>query len=120
MNGSVEMRVKNVNFTCREIKFPLNYLKRQITISRSKTDEKLILCRMIPLKLAEARTIHTSQGTTEQEIAVHRPETLFLKLFYVACSRVVSLHGLYFTDVRKKFDIKKLQYKSNDPNRKKM
>lgn len=99
---------------------PINYLKRQIKIGSSFTNIRLILRKMIPIKIAEAITIHKSQGSTYSEVIVHRPERLPLKLLYVACSRVTSLNGLYFTDVKNKFDISKLRYKDDDQGRKKI
>ena len=67
--------------------------------------------RMLPLKMAEAETIHTSQGTTEPNVVVSKPETLNIKLLYVACSRVTSLNGLYFTNHKNSFNVTKLRPK---------
>lgn len=75
---------------------PINFMRRTIKVGKKNTS--IILRRMFPLRIAEALTIHKSQGSTYTEIAVHSPHTLRNRELYVACSRVTSLSGLYFVN----------------------
>ena len=94
---------------------PINYLKLEFKITKISGEQ--ILRKMLPLKMAEAVTVHTSQGSTHPDVAVHRPEKMNIKLLYVACSCVTSLNGLYFTDHKEGFDVRKLRPK-NIPGKK--
>jgi hypothetical protein len=95
---------------------PINFLKSMIKIGKSSTS--IIVRRQLPLRIAEAITVHKSEGSTYSDIAIHQPETLSRKEFYTAASRVTSLSGLFFVDCKKPFNLKKYNNTENDRGKK--
>jgi len=80
-------------------KIPVNLVPiGQVTLSIKigLKSSSIIARKQFPLTIAEAITIHKSQGSTYKEVAIHRPNSLNKRELYVAMSRVTSLSGLYF------------------------
>lgn len=91
---------------------PINFMKISIRVGNSASS--FVLRRQLPLREGEAITIHRSQGRTEQQVCVSRPETLSRQALYVACSRVTSLSGLYFDNMKGSFKSSVVHGENND------
>ncbi|GFQ75744.1 ATP-dependent DNA helicase [Trichonephila clavata] len=72
---------------------PIERMKK--VVYRSNNDAISVTRNQFPIILAEAMTIHKSQGATFQEAAVGFKHNLTRSLQYVALSRVTSIQGLY-------------------------
>ncbi|GFR19720.1 ATP-dependent DNA helicase [Trichonephila clavata] len=72
---------------------PIERVKK--VVYRSNNDAISVTRNQFPIILAEAMTIHKSQGATFQEAAVGFKRNLTRPLQYVALSRVTSIQGLY-------------------------
>ncbi|GFR24646.1 ATP-dependent DNA helicase [Trichonephila clavata] len=72
---------------------PIEQVKK--VVYRSNNDAISVTRNQFPIILAEAMTIHKSQGATFQEAAVGFKRNLTRPLQYVALSRVTSIQGLY-------------------------
>ena len=56
--------------------------------------------KQFPLRPAAAKTIHRSQGDTENRIVVNSDTTTAIPhIHYVGLSRVTTIEGLYITDL---------------------
>jgi ATP-dependent exoDNAse (exonuclease V) alpha subunit len=80
-------------------------LKVETQFQVGKTDKMKVVRKKFPLKAAEALTIHKSQGSTLNKIAVSFKGRVGKHMVYVALSRVRSLEGLSFLD----FDASKIK-----------
>ncbi|GFR02563.1 ATP-dependent DNA helicase [Trichonephila clavata] len=72
---------------------PIERMKK--VLYRSNNDAISVTRNQFSIILAEAMTIHKSQGATFQEAAVGFKRNLTRPLQYVALSRVTSIQGLY-------------------------
>lgn len=68
--------------------------KLEKTVSDGKNDKIKLIRKQFPLRAAEAMTIHKSQGSTLDKIAVSFKGRIQKHMVYVALSRVISLEGL--------------------------
>jgi hypothetical protein len=77
---------------------PIKPVTAQFAVGRSKAAR--IVRKQFPLRLAAAKTVHKSQGSTVSEIVVNLDtRRAFPHIHYVALSRVTSIDGLYITDL---------------------
>jgi exonuclease III len=82
---------------------PILKVEKQFQVG--KTDKMKVVRKQFPLKAAEAMTIHKSQGSTLNKIAVSFKGRVGKHMVYVALSRVRSLEGLSLID----FDANKIK-----------
>lgn len=72
---------------------PINF--KTHTILETKNKALKVTRRQFPILLAEAMTIHKSQGCTFDRVAIGMTPKMSRSLQYVAFSRVTSANGLY-------------------------
>ena len=77
---------------------PINPVNTQFAVGRNKTAG--VVRKQFPLRPAEAKTIHRSQGDTETRVVVDfsTRKTIPHK-HYVGLSRVTAIEGLYISDL---------------------
>ena len=62
-----------------------------------------VVRKQFPLRPAAAKTIHCSQGDTEERIAVNfNTRRAIPHIHYVGLSRVTTIEGLFITDLCEK------------------
>ncbi|KAG8171564.1 hypothetical protein JTE90_026094 [Oedothorax gibbosus] len=71
-------------------------------IHEKKTTSLSVTRRQFPVIVAEAMTIHKSQGCTFDSVAIGMRKGMSQSLQYVACSRVTKANGLYILNEYKK------------------
>ena len=77
---------------------PIKPITTQFAVGRSQTAQ--VVRKQFPLRPAVAKTIHRSQGDTEQRIVVNfNTRRAIPHIHYVGLSRVTTLEGLYITDM---------------------
>ena len=77
---------------------PIKPVTTQFTVSRNRTIQ--VVRKQFPLRPATAKTIHRSQGDTENRIVVNLDTKKAIPhIHYVGLSRVTSIDGLYITNL---------------------
>ncbi len=77
---------------------PIKPITTQFAVGRNRTAQ--VVRKQFPLRPAAAKTIHRSQGDTENKIVVNFNTTRSIPhIHYVGLSRVTTLEGLYVTDL---------------------
>lgn len=76
---------------------PIKPVTTQFTVGRTKSAKVVI--KQFPLSPAAAKTVHRSQGDTQNETVVNlNTKRAIPHIHYVALSRVTTMEGLYVTD----------------------
>ena len=77
---------------------PIKPITTQFCVGRNQTAQ--VVRKQFPLRPAAAKTIHRSQGDTEQKIVVNfNTRRAIPHIHYVGLSRVMTIEGLYITDL---------------------
>ena len=77
---------------------PIKPITTQFAVGRNRTAQ--VVRKQFPLRPAAAKTIHRSQGDTEQKIVVNfNTRRAIPHIHYVGLSRVTTIEGLYITDL---------------------
>ena len=77
---------------------PIKPIATQFAVGRNQTAQ--VIRKQFPLRPAAAKTIHRSQGDTEQKIVVNfNTRRAIPHIHYVGLSRVTTIEGLYITDL---------------------
>ena len=77
---------------------PIKPVTTQFGVGRNPTAQ--VVRKQFPLRPAAAKTIHRSQGDTEQKIVVNfSTRRAVPHIHYVGLSRVTTIEGLYITDL---------------------
>ena len=77
---------------------PIKPITTQFGVGRNQTAQ--VVRKQFPLRPAAAKTIHRSQGDTEQKIVVNfKTKRAIPHIHYVGLSRVTTIEGLYITDL---------------------
>ena len=77
---------------------PIKPITTQFAVGRNQTAQ--VVRKQFPLRPAAAKTIHRSQGDTEQKIVVNfNTKRKIPHIHYVGLSRVTTMEGLYITDL---------------------
>lgn len=77
---------------------PIKPITTQFAVGRNQTAQ--VVRKQFPLRPAAAKTIHRSQGDTEQKIVVNfNTRRAIPHIHYVGLSRVTTIEGLYITDL---------------------
>ncbi|CAB4019161.1 Hypothetical predicted protein [Paramuricea clavata] len=77
---------------------PIKPITTQFGIGRNQTAQ--VVRKQFPLRPAAAKTIHRSQGDTEQNIVVNfTTRRAIPHIHYVGLSRVTTIEGLFITDL---------------------
>ena len=77
---------------------PIKPITTQFGVGRNQTAQ--VVRKQFPLRPAAAKTIHRSQGDTEQKIVVNfSTRRAVPHIHYVGLSRVTTIEGLYITDL---------------------
>ena len=77
---------------------PIKPITTQFAVGRNQTAQ--VVRKQFPLRPAAAKTIHHSQGDTEQKIVVNfNTKRAIPHVHYVCLSRVTTIEGLYITDL---------------------
>ena len=70
----------------------------QFAVGRTKSAQ--VVRKQFPLRPAFAKTVHRSQGDTKSQIVVNlNTKKAIPHIHYVALSRVITIEGLYITDL---------------------
>lgn len=85
--------IHNLGDVINENWVPIKKVTREIQMSKSTRFQ--VYRTQFPLIIAEAITIHKSQGATFESACVNVTKKLFRELLYVALSRVTKLSNLY-------------------------
>ena len=77
---------------------PIKPITTQFAVGRNQAAQ--VVRKQFPLRPAAAKTIHRSQGDTEQKIVVNfNTRRAIPHIHYVGLSRVTRIEGLYITDL---------------------
>ena len=77
---------------------PIKPITTQFAVGRNRTVQ--VVRKQFPLRPAAAKTIHRSQGDTENRIVVNLDTRLAIShIHYVGLSRVATIEGLSITDL---------------------
>ena len=77
---------------------PIKPITTQFAVGKNQTAQ--VVRKQFPLRPAAAKTIHRSQGDTEQRIVVNfNTKRAVPHIHYVGLSRVTTIEGLYITDL---------------------
>ena len=77
---------------------PIKPITTQFAVGRNRTVQ--VVRKQFPLRPPAAKTIHRSQGDTENRIVVNSDtRTAIPHIHYVGLSRVTTIEGLYITDL---------------------
>lgn len=77
---------------------PIKPVTTQFAVDKRQTAQ--VVRKQFPLRPATAKTIHRSQGDTEQKIVVNfSTKRTIPHIHYVGLSRVTTIEGLYITDL---------------------
>ena len=77
---------------------PIKPIITQFAVGRNRTAQ--VVRKQFPLQPAAAKTIHRSQGDTEQKIVANfNTRRAIPHIHYVGLSRVTTIEGLYITDL---------------------
>ncbi|CAB3987663.1 Hypothetical predicted protein [Paramuricea clavata] len=77
---------------------PIKPITTQFAVGRNQTAQ--VVRKQFPLGPAAAKTIHRSQGDTEQKIVVNfNTRRTIPHIHYVGLSRVTAIEGLFITDL---------------------
>ena len=77
---------------------PIKPTTTQFAVGRNQSAQ--VVRKQFPLRPAAAKTIHHSQGVTEQKIVVNfNTRRAIPHIHYVGLSRVTTIEGLYITDL---------------------
>ena len=77
---------------------PIKPITTQFAVGRNRTAQ--VVRKLFSLRPAAAKTIHRSQGDTEQKIVVDfNTRRAIPHIHYVGLSRVTTIEGLYITDL---------------------
>ena len=77
---------------------PIKPITTQFAVGRNQTAQ--VVRKQFPLRPAAAKTIHRSQGDTEQRIVVNfSTKRAIPHVHYVGLSRVTTIEGLHITDL---------------------
>ena len=77
---------------------PIKPITTQFAVGRNQTAQ--VVRKQFPLRPAAAKTIHRSQGDTEQKIVVNfNTRRSIPHIHYVGLSRVTAIEGLFITDL---------------------
>ena len=95
---------------------PIKPVTTQFAVGKNKTAQ--VVRKQFPLRPAAAKTIHRSQGDTETKIVVNfSTRRTIPHIRYVRLSRVITIEGLYVTDLceeKKLLVIQMLRKRWND------
>ena len=77
---------------------PIKPITTQFAVGRNQSAQ--VVRKQFPLRTAAAKTIHRSQGDTEQKIVVNfKTRRSIPHIHYVGLSRVTAIEGLFITDL---------------------
>ena len=77
---------------------PIKPVTTQFAVDRTKSAQ--VVRKQFPLRPAFAKTVHRSQGDTKSQIVVNlNTKKAIPHIHYVALSRVITIEGLYITDL---------------------
>ena len=77
---------------------PIKPVTTQFAVGRTKSAQ--VVRKQFPLCPAAAKTVHTSQGDTQTQIVANlNTKRAIPHIHYVALSRVITMEGLYITDL---------------------
>lgn len=77
---------------------PIKPVTTQFAVGRNQTAQ--VVRKRFPLRPAAAKTIHRSQGDTEERIVVNfNTRRAIPHIHYVGLSRVITIEGLFITDL---------------------
>ena len=80
---------------------PIKPITTQFAVGRNQTAQ--VVRKQFPLRPAAAKTIHRSQGDTEQKVVVNfNTRRAIPHIHYVGLSRVTIIEGLFITDLCEK------------------
>lgn len=76
---------------------PIKPITTQFAVGRNRTAQ--VVRKQFPLRPAAGKTIHQSQGDTEQKVVNFNTRRTIPHIHYVALSRVTTIEALYITDL---------------------
>ena len=77
---------------------PIKPITTQFSVGRNQTAQ--VVRKQFPLRPAAAKTIHRSQGDTEERIVVNfNTRRAIAHIHYIGLSRVTTIEGIFITDL---------------------